>query len=297
MEKIVITADSGLDPLNEELMVPGLIIENDEKNYQDLIDITPGEVLDKMNLGSKFKTASPLLYKYEEIFEKHLKEKKDVIHLSMSNNISDGSVNSANLIANNLNKEYENKVYPIDTLTGATGGTLISEYANMLVEKGYNTKEIVKKLEEIKTKNFTNFYVPNPIGFLNSGRDKSASVLEKAKHKALIYTAKALVAIKYHFRVMIDEDGKLYTKSILKGKNKVCMQKLVNKVVNFNNIETYDPNYVVIGTLRQNEIDLDETKTYLENLKYFKNIIIKNISSVVAPYGCDDLCGISLIKK
>ena len=31
--------------------------------------------------------------------------------------------------------------------------------------------------------------------------------------------------------------------------------------------------------------------------KYFDNIIEKDIGSVIAAYGCNDLCGIALMKK
>ena len=40
-----------------------------------------------------------------------LEQGKDVIHLSVGSGVSQGSVNGAHLIANQLNSEYKNKVY------------------------------------------------------------------------------------------------------------------------------------------------------------------------------------------
>ena len=44
---------------------------------------------------------------------------------------------------------YENKIYVVDTFTGATGGTLISEIAEHLRRKGYDAKKIVNYIKFI----------------------------------------------------------------------------------------------------------------------------------------------------
>ena len=47
----------------------------------------------------------------------------------------------------------------------------------------------------------------------------------------------------------------------------------------------------------QKYVNMDDIVTYLEDLHYFDRVIRRDINGVVASYGCDDLCGISLIKK
>lgn len=294
MEKIIITTDSGIDPICEENMIPGQIIENGEKSYRDQVDITQKDILEKIKKGSLFKTASPLIGDYEDKFVSILEQKKDIIHLSMSSGISEGSVNSANLVANMLNEEYENKVYVIDTLNGATGGTLIDAIANDLVKQGLTTEEIVKRLEIIKQYVQTSFFVPNPEGFIKSGRNKSDLCL---KDKAKLIGTKAACMAGVKFRVDFNDEGNLYVKSTMKCKSKIGMMKLVKEIINEQTIRKYEDDYVVIGNILEKDVKMDEIKNYIQQLNYFKNILIKDINGVVAAYGSEDLCGISLIKK
>jgi DegV family protein with EDD domain len=291
MSKIVITTDSGIDPINTENMIPGQIVENDRTCYRDMIDITPVEILEKTKLGSKFKTASPILLDYGNKFEQLLKENDEIIHLSMSSGISEGSVISSKLMASDLDCE---RIHVIDTLTGATGGTLINEIANNLVNEGYETKEIIKILNDIKSRIHTSFYVPNPEGFIRSGRNKSELCL---KDKALLMGAKASVVAGIKFRVDFNNEGNLYTKGIIRKKTSQGMLKIVEEVINEDNKNLFENDYVVIGNVNEDKVDMQELRNYLESLNYFKSIIRKDINGVVACYGSNDLCGISLVKK
>ena len=134
MNKIILTSDSGIDPTNEQNMIPALIIENGEKTYKDCLEINSSKILKKIKEENVFTTSSPLLGDYYNMFSKILENGDDVIHLCMSSGISEGSFNSAFLTANTLNEEYNNKVYVIDTLNGATGGTLIYNIADGLIK-------------------------------------------------------------------------------------------------------------------------------------------------------------------
>ena len=134
----------------------------------------------------------------------------------MSSGISEGSFNSASLAANELNDEYENKIYVVDTFTGATGGTLISEIAEQLRRKGYDAKKIVNYLNDIKKRIASSFYVPDPKGFIRSGRNKSELC---KKEKALLIGLKTAVIAGIKFRVDFNGEGNLFTKnSISLGK-------------------------------------------------------------------------------
>lgn len=294
MNKIIITTDSGIDPIDEKNMIPLQIIKNDKETYKDIVEISPKEILNGLKDGDMFKTSSPIITDYQDKFEEELENGNDIIHLSLGSGISEGSVNASNLVANMLNEDYDNQVYVIDTLTGATGGTLINEIANEYVKKDYPIKEIIKKLNEIKTKIKTSFYVPNPEGFIRSGRNKSDLCL---KDKALLLSTKLAKKAGIKFRVDINDEGNLYTHSIVRENKKLGMLKMVKNIINDNTIDLYDPNYVVIGNILEKDVSMEEIKNYLKGFNYFKNIINKNINGVVAAYGSEDLCGISLIKK
>lgn len=116
-------------------MIPALIIENGEKTYKDCLEINSSKILKRIKEENVFTTSSSLLGDYYNMFSKILENGDDVIHLCMSSGISEGSFNSAFLTANTLNEEYNNKVYVIDTLNGATGGTLIYNIADGLIKE------------------------------------------------------------------------------------------------------------------------------------------------------------------
>jgi len=127
MNKCVLTADSGICSINKEdsIIIPAQVVSSNGDTFPDDGNISNKEILENTKKGIIYKTSSPLLGDYENTFRKILEDGKDAIHLSMSSGISSGSVNGANIIARDLNDKYQNKVYVIDSLSGATGETLL----------------------------------------------------------------------------------------------------------------------------------------------------------------------------
>lgn len=289
----IITTDSGMDPININTMIPGQIIENDLVCYKDVFEISSKKIIEKLNKEYNFKTSSPLPVDYYSMFEKYI-NKYNIIHLSMSSGISESSLNLSRLIADEFNEEYQNKIYVVDTMTGATGGTLINEIANNLIKKDISTENIVKQLNIIKKQIQTSFYVPNPQGFIRSGRNKSELCI---KDKALLISSRVsnLTGIKY--RVDFNNEGNLYIKQLFRCKNSVGMLKMIKSILNDETINQFDNNYVVIGNILEKDINMYEIYNYINSFNYFKNIINQEINGVVAAYASPDLCGISLLKK
>lgn len=297
MNKIILTTDSGMCVKKKEntIIIPAQIVCNNGKSYYDNGQISNKNILEDMEKGITYKTSSPLLGDFKTAFESILGENHDIIHLSMSSGISEGSVNAANLIANQLNEKYENKVYVVDTLTGATGGTLFYELAYVeLINSDLSAKELVEKLNQLKNNLNTSFYVPNIDGYRRSGRDKTTSHL---KNSVLSATSNFAKFASLKFRVDFNNKGNLYLRKIFKSSQSNGMLKMVNELVNEKNIEQFDPRFVAIGNLYKEKVDLEIIKQYLNSFNYFNNIIEKDIGSVVAAYGCNDLCGIALMKK
>ena len=297
MNKVILTTDSGMcvRPKKDSIIIPAQVVSSDGFSFPDNGTISNKEILDNMKNGTVYKTSSPLLGDYESVFRKELKEGNDVIHLSMSRGISAGSVNSANLIASDLNELYENKVHVIDSLTGATGGTLLYELAyEEIVKSNAPTNEIVEKLYELKKKIKTSFYVPSIEGYVRSGRDKSNSHLKDSVKLMASHLAKFA---NFKFRVDFHESGDLFLKKVFRSTEIKGMLKMVMDIVNDKTIEMYDPRLVAVGSLYKDKVDMEEIKKYLLSFNYFKEVIENDIGSVVAAYGCNDLSGISLIKK
>lgn len=297
MNKIVLTADSGICAIEKEntKIIPAQIISSNGISFPDDGRVSNEEILDSMKSGITFKTSSPLMGDYEDNFQSILESGKDVIHLSMSSGISEGSVNASNIIANDLNSEYKNKVYVIDSLTGASGGTLFFELAyQKIINSNLPTQDIVKELNELKKRIKTFFYVPNIDGFIKSGRDKTSFHLKDSVLNATSYFAKMA---SFKFRVDFHESGDLYLKKIFRSTEVKGMEKMVMDIVNEKTINTYDKRFAVIGNLHSNKVNMEKLREYLLSFKYFENVINKDIGSVVAPYGCNDLCGLALLKK
>ena len=296
MKNIVLTTDSGMCALKKEdsIIIPAQIVCSDGKSFEDNGQISNKQILNDMEKGLIYKTSSPLLGEFENTFKSILERGKDVIHLSMSSGISEGSVNGANLIANELNEEYENKVYVIDSLTGATGGTLFYELAyNELINSNLPTDKLVEKLKKLRKLIKTSFYVPNIDGYRRSGRDKTSSHL---KDGVLAVTSRLAKLASFKFRVDFHEDGELFLKKMFRSTHTSGMEKMVSEIVNDKTIENFDPRFVAVGNL-YNKVDMEKIKEYLRSFKYFDNIIEREIGSVVAAYGCNDLCGLSIMKK
>lgn len=297
MKKFVLTTDSGMcaNKENKPIVIPAQIVASNGACYYDNGELSNKQILENMENGIVYKTASPLLGDYIDTFSSILESGRDVIHLSMSSGISSGSVNAANITAIDLNEEYENKVYIIDSLTAASGGTLFYELAyDEVINASCSTREMVQKLNELKKYIQTAFYVPNIDGYIRSGRDKSTSDMKSKFFYTTSHLAKR-AAIK--FRVDFNGEGDLHLKKLFRAPDEKGMEKMVIDIVNNKNIETFDPRLVVVGNLFKDKINMDEIKQYLASFNYFERIMENEISSVVAAYGCNDLCGISLVKK
>lgn len=289
MEKIIITTDSGMDPANIEYMAPGVLNRNDGKSFDDVIEITSKEVLKQMRAGYSFKTSAPSIAAYGNVFDKALREADKVIHLSMGHGISSASVLTSHMIAEETDV---NRIQVLDSKTGATGGTLLNHYAAYLLKKGLSYHEIIKELEECIASMSTSFFVPDPQGFIRSGRDSSSLCL---KEKALMLGSAALKIAGMKYRVDFNEDGKLYTKQILRGKSSQRVKSMIEQIVNDKTIHQYDSSMAVIGTVLEQDVDMKELQIYLEN--YFEQVYRQDINAVVAAYGSSDLVGISFMKK
>ena len=294
---VVLTTDSGMCPnsIDSSLIIPDQITcSNGEAYLDNKKDITTNYILsDKKNT---YKTAAPLLTDYERVFSKILDDKKDIIHLSLGGGISSSSVNNANLVASEMNQEYENKVHVIDSCTGSVGGTCFYEASyQRLINSNLSTDMLKNELEKLKYQIKTSFYVPDATGFLNSGRDKSKNY--SFCQGVLSLSSSLLKRTSFKFRVDFHENGDLYLKKIFRGTKKNGMLDMTRDIINFNTMHEYEPDFCVIGNLHQRDVNMEELEEYLMSLNYFNKVIYSDVGNVVAPYGCDDLCGISLIKK
>ena len=294
MVNTVITTDSGCNPRNTSRMIPCMVIDKDGNSYYDMKKnlcndipiITSDEAYNKAVNGEKLLTSSPVFEDFVTTMYPCLELGMDVVHLSTSSGISSGSTNMAYMAAEMLNKDFENKICVIDTLTAGCGGTLINDYADDLVAKGLETHEIVSELERVKRNILSTYFISKVEGFVRSGRAPLAVKLSDI--------------LSFRYRVDINENGKLYPKiPPYRGNIKNQFMKYLKDLINKENMHEFDPNYLALLITQLNEIDINDVKNYLSDLRYFdeKNIAELKFYSAIASYGVEDQIGIALLRK
>lgn len=167
--KIKITADSSIDLQKEVLnsknisILPFNILLND-KEYLDGVNLTSEDIIKTYNeIKSLPKTSSISEYTYAEFFRSFVDEDYNVIHFSISSNVS-STYNNA-LRASN---EFGGRVQIIDTQSLSGGVGIACLYALNLIENSDNFEDIVLKINEKVKKIQTSFVIEN-LAFLHKG--------------------------------------------------------------------------------------------------------------------------------
>ena len=212
--KIKITADSTCD-LSSELVqkynvgVLPLHVIMDGKVYSDGVDVTPEDIFKRVAESGKLPTtAAPSVSEYEEFFKNFTDEYDAVIHINISSKTSSSHDNAVN-----ASKSFKGKVFAVDSLALSTGQGLLVLKACDIAAEGKSPEEIVKILENLRSKVNTSF-VPDALDYLHKGGRCSLAALMGAK------------VLKLH--PLIDmKDGKLYAKKKYMGGIERCLKNYV----------------------------------------------------------------------
>ena len=145
--KICISAESTIDLPREvldefEIKTVPFTITLGDKNGLDGVT-TPDEIFDYVDrTGVLPKTSAVNVGQFEEYFKNLLKEYDEVIHFSLSSELSSAYQNGC-LVAKELGH-----VHMIDSRSLSTGIALLAIYASKLVKQNLSAEEIVKKVSE-----------------------------------------------------------------------------------------------------------------------------------------------------
>ena len=293
MREIVVTTDSGLNPLETDNMVPGIIrnIKTNEEYYDtvklnkedNIRAIQAKEIMELRKKGERFKTAAPTSTDYYNLFTGLVDEGKEVLHLCMSSGVSSGSCNNPLAVLNALDDIYQDNVTLIDSMTAGSGGSVIVQYAKDLVKQGLSLEEIKKKIELVKSKVFSSYYIADMKGYRESGRVPFGTVL--------------LDMLSVRYRVDINKEGALHPNGFKRGNINNTVKKYVKDIINETNIEEYDPNYIVLLKMPLIKICFEEIIDYIRSFNYFKDIKTGDFMGTISAYGVNDQIGVGLIKK
>lgn len=139
--KIMVDSSSDIGSLEAKqmgvYMVP-MEVSIGDNTYYDGVDITPAEFYNKLIESDALPQTSLInQFRWEEEYEKALKECDELIVLTISSKLS-GTYNSAL----EASKKFEG-VYVIDTLSATIGERLLVLYAKDLIKNSKSAKEIV----------------------------------------------------------------------------------------------------------------------------------------------------------
>lgn len=182
MKKIAIITDSCSDLTKEarekySIDYVQMNITYDNKELPASLDwdlYTPQEMYGLMKAGTRIKTTQVPPSTFTEVFTKCLEAGQDVVYVAISSALS-GSVNTAIVIAEELNAKYKNKVYCVDCLNSCMGEGLMAIEAAVLRDSGKSAEEIVATLESEKLK-YLQFCAVGDLTYLKrAGRVKASA--------------------------------------------------------------------------------------------------------------------------
>lgn len=181
MEKYKLTADSTCDLSDEllreydiELMCLKVLLG--DREHIDRVDITTDDILLHVEeTGELPKTAARNQLDYQDMFLRHIKDGKKVIHFSLSSELSSSQSNAV-LAAKELNKK-ETNVYVIDTKSLSLGSGVLTIKAHELLQSGMEIGAVAAEIESLVAKVQASFCVERLDYLHKGGRCSSVELL------------------------------------------------------------------------------------------------------------------------
>ncbi|MBE7080942.1 MAG: DegV family protein [Clostridiales bacterium] len=227
-------------------------------------DVVTSNLYGNMRAGAKTSTSQINQIVYEEYFSKLLSEGKDVLHLAFSSGLSQTCQSAINA-SENVNKNFKNKVYVIDSLCACAGQGLLGLVAKKFIDDGGDIKGAVEYLEKIKMNISHLFSVDNLKYLANGGRIKKTS---------------AIVGNVLHIKPVMkaDDQGKLVVMQKVMSR-----KKALKELLNIYN-ETYDDNYKFC--IISHADCLEDAEFIRENIKALKGVdsVITNLGPIIGSH-------------
>lgn len=141
----------------------------DDKEYSSADPThTTVDLCDLMRAGSKTKTSQPNDYEAEEYLKNLMKADKDILHISFSSGQS-GTAATMKAAAEKLNKEWNHKIYVVDSLCQSAGVALLLYIIKDKAEKGGLNAEQAKEIAEKEKLGVAHCFVVDSLTYLARG--------------------------------------------------------------------------------------------------------------------------------
>ena len=269
--KICISAESTIDLPREvldefEIKTVPFTITLGDKNGLDGVT-TPDEIFDYVDrTGVLPKTSAVNVGQFEEYFKNLLKDYDEVIHFSLSSELSSAYQNAC-LVASELKH-----VHVIDSRSLSTGIALLAIYASKLVKQNVSAEEIVKKVSERIPFDQASFVLAT-VDYLHKGG--RCSTLTKNLVKFLRFRPQIIV-----------KDGKM-------GPGKKYIGKQLNCVVSYCNdtLEEFNNPDLEVGFVTHSNATPDMVEAAIKAMKDrgFKRVIETKAGATISSH-CGPKC-------
>ena len=282
MSEIIISSDSTCD-LSKDLLdkyqiaIMPLSVMLGTESFKDGVDIVPQNIFDYFDkTGNLPKTAAPSVSEYQEFFKQFVEQGKTVVHINISSKAS-GSYGFAAAAA----KEFEGKVYVVDSHALSTGQGLLVMKACDLREQGKNGEEICNTLLSLRGKVNTSF-IPDTLLYLYKG----------GRCSTLSYYGSKVLSI----HPMIDmKDGQLYPKKKYIGKMSRCLKNYINDLVE--EYPLYDKTRCFITHSSADQELVDQAKSAVKELFHFDEILETVAGSIITSHCGKNTIGVLFISE
>lgn len=214
MNNIKIICDS-LSDIPKDLLekydievVPLTVILNG-KEYKDGIDITKEEFYKILRDEKVYPKTSQATYaQFTEVFEKYIKQGKEIIYISGSSSAT-GTYQSANMAKNDLDTD---NIYTYDSQTFSFGIGYLVVKAAELAKEGKSPNDIIEILNDIREKSYLLF---------------SVDTLDYLKNGGRISSTKATIGSILNIKPILDvKDGLVSSVAQVRGKKNVISKMI-----------------------------------------------------------------------
>lgn len=214
------------------------------KEYLDDLgaSVPPEELYRRMVEGEDTKTSQVSVADYEALFEKNLKEGKDILHVTLSSGIS-GTYNSACVARDELKERYpDRKIYVVDSLAASSGFGLLMETLADLRDSGMGIDELYQWAQENKLKLHHWFFSTDLTFFIRGGRvSKTAGFIGSVMNICPLLN--------------VDFEGKLIPREKIRTKKKVIARIVEQMEINAQDGLDYSGKCFLSHSLCQEDAD------------------------------------------
>ena len=278
MQKIKIITDSTLDiPVElikkNDIEVMPLLINFGEDSYLDGVEITPAEMIERINRENVLPTTAQITpTRFEEVFKKYLDQGYKIVTLLLSSEMS-GTYQSACIAKDMLETE---DIVVIDSRNVTSGLGVLVLKACEFRDNGDNIFEIEEKIKNLIPKVKSSLSFESLENLVRGGRlSKTAGTIGSVLGLRLILEVK---------------DGQMAVKDKVRGSKK-ALKKVISDFEN-GNVDFDSP--IVIDEILNEEI-YEGLKKYFEekNIEYIHGIV----GCTVGIHSGTKACGVFFIEK